>query len=61
MRTRLTIMVIVLAAVVGAVGVTALLIVALGWLGPVIAGVGTIAVLGAGQELALRQAGRPRP
>jgi hypothetical protein len=46
MRTRLTIMVIVLAAAVGAIGVIALLVVALGWLGLALAAVGTVAVLG---------------
>ena len=46
MRTRLTLMAIVLAAAIAAIGVIALLVVALGWLGLAIAGVGTIAVLG---------------
>ena len=46
MRTRLTIMGIVLAAAIGAIGVIVLLVVALGWLGLAIGAVGTIAVLG---------------
>ena len=47
MRTRLTIMAIVLAAAAGAVGVIVLLVVMLGWLGLVIGALGTITVLGA--------------
>ena len=46
MRTRLTIMAIVLAAAIGAIAVLALLVVALGWLGLAIGAVGTVAVLG---------------
>jgi hypothetical protein len=46
MRTRLTIMAIVLAAAIGAIAVLALLVVALGWLGLAISGVGTAAALG---------------
>ena len=46
MRTRLTIMAIVLAAAISAVGVIALLVVALGWLGLAIGTAGTAAVLG---------------
>ena len=45
MRTRLTIMAIVLAAAAAAAGVVALLVVQLGWLGLAIAVVGTVAVL----------------
>jgi hypothetical protein len=45
MRTRLTIMAIVLAAAAAAAGVVALLVVQLGWLGLAIAVVGTMAVL----------------
>jgi hypothetical protein len=47
MRTRLTIMVIVLAAVGGAVGVVVLLVGMLGWPGLAIGALGTIVVLGA--------------
>ena len=46
MRTRLTIMGIVLAAAIGAIGVIVLLVVALGWLGLAVGAVGTVAVLG---------------
>ena len=46
MRTRLTIMAIVLAAAIGAIAVLALLVVALGWLGLAIGAVATVAVLG---------------
>jgi len=46
MRTRLTIMAIVLAAAIGAIGVIVLLVVALGWLGLAVGAVGTVAVLG---------------
>jgi hypothetical protein len=46
MRTRLVIMAIVLAAAIGAIGVIALLVLALGWLGLAIGAVGTAAVLG---------------
>ena len=45
MRTRLTIMAIVLAAAAGAVGVVVLLVVMLGWLGLAIGALGIIAVL----------------
>ena len=45
MRTRLTIMAIVLAAAAGAVGVVVLLVVMLGWLGLAIGALGTIAAL----------------
>jgi hypothetical protein len=47
MRTRLTIMAIVLAAATGAVGVVVLLVVMFGWLGLAIGALGTIAVLAA--------------
>jgi hypothetical protein len=46
MRTRLTIMAIVLAAATGAIALLALLVVALGWLGLAMGTVGTAAVLG---------------
>jgi hypothetical protein len=46
MRTRLTIMAIVFAAAMGAVGVIALLVLALGWLGLVTGALGVAAVLG---------------
>jgi len=46
MRTRLTIMAIVLAAAIGAIAVLALLVVALGWLGLAVGAVGTVGVLG---------------
>ena len=42
MRTRLTIVAIILAAAVGAIGVIALLVVALGWLGLALAAVGSL-------------------
>jgi hypothetical protein len=45
-RTRLVIMAIALAAAIGAIGVIALLVLALGWLGLAIGAVGTAAVLG---------------
>jgi hypothetical protein len=47
MRTRLTIMAIVLAAAAAAIGVVVLLGIVLGWLGLAIGALGTIAVLGA--------------
>jgi hypothetical protein len=46
-RTRLTIMAIVLAAATGAVGIVVLLVVTLGWLGLPSAAFGVVAVLGA--------------
>jgi hypothetical protein len=46
-RTRLTIMAIVLAAATGAVGIVVLLVVTLGWLGLPLAAFGVVAVLGA--------------
>jgi hypothetical protein len=47
MRTRLTIMVIVLAAATAAIGVIVVLVIALGWLGLAVAALGTLAVLAA--------------
>ena len=47
MRTRLTIMAVVLAAAAGAIGVVVLLVIMLGWFGLAIGALGTIAVLGA--------------
>jgi hypothetical protein len=47
MRTRLTIMAIVLAAAIGAIAILGLLVVAFGWLGLAIGAVGTATVLGA--------------
>jgi hypothetical protein len=47
MRTRLTIMAIVLAGATGAAGVVVLLVIMLGWPGLAIGALGTIAVLGA--------------
>jgi hypothetical protein len=46
MRTRLTIMAIVLAAVTGAIGVIVVLVIMLGWLGLVVGGLGMLSVLG---------------
>jgi hypothetical protein len=46
MRTRLTIVAIVLAAATGAIAIVALLVLTLGWLGLAIGAVGTAAVLG---------------
>ena len=46
MRTRLTIMAIVLAAAIGTIGVIVLLVVVLGWLGLAVGAVGTVGVLG---------------
>ena len=47
MRTRQTIMVIVLAAATAAIGVIVLLVIALGWPGLAVGGLGTLTVLGA--------------